>query len=120
MNNLPMVFLNDLMTDIESQSGTLTNRLCGKKGLEDILFNGGIDTGTTVLTGENNIIGFFLIAGREDYPAALSHHCWTSILYDIDGHLAQMGKITLNGWNRPMKFLFDLNIGTLDLAVQNP
>ena len=61
LDNSALVFSNDLMADIEPQTCSLPHRLGSKERLENILLNGRIDTGTTISTGENNLIHIFLI-----------------------------------------------------------
>ena len=62
LDNSALMFSHDLVADVESQAVSLTYRLGGKKRLENIFLNGRIDTGTAVLTGENDLIDISSIA----------------------------------------------------------
>jgi hypothetical protein len=78
-----IVTLYDLVTDIKTQSGPLTDRFGGKKRFKNILPDSGIDTWPVVPALKDHLPGFGIVRSAQANPARSILHGLNRILDHI-------------------------------------
>ncbi len=82
------MFYDNLMADVQPESGALAHRFGGKKGFENVLPDILRNAAPGIFTQKNHLLCIHIKMRRKKDGSVHVHHRLNRILNDIQGHLA--------------------------------
>src|SRR6185437_292075 len=94
--NPTMVFLNDAVADAKAKAGSLTDRLRGEEGIEDLTHNLGTHA-PAVIAHRRDHRPARRVGPNDDFPVVAQLDRLTRVHQQVDQHLSELVGITGDG-----------------------